>query len=188
MFTEAHPDAKRVALVGCSASKLKRRAPARDLYTSMLFRAAYAFAEKTCDRIVIVSALYGAISPDEEISPYDRKLDEYGKADREAWGARAILQALKKGEPSPVFVILAGKLYADALLYGAHWQNLPHPEMPLAGLSGVGVRVRWLRDAIDPANVNDEATHRWAAGERQQLARADAAEREREQLEREATL
>ena len=34
MFTEKKPGAPRVALVGCSASKLQHSAPARELYTS----------------------------------------------------------------------------------------------------------------------------------------------------------
>jgi hypothetical protein len=46
---------------------------------------------------------------------------------------------------SPVLVLLAGKVYADALRHGAHWHNLPRPEEPLACISGCGARVKWLR-------------------------------------------
>jgi len=40
-----------ICLVGCGKSKLDRAAPAKDLYTGSLFRAARAFAEQTVSRI-----------------------------------------------------------------------------------------------------------------------------------------
>jgi hypothetical protein len=51
----------------------------------------------------------------------------------------------------PQLVLLAGKLYADALMYGAHWHDLPRPEQPLRGIVGCGVRVSWLQ-ANTPAD------------------------------------
>jgi hypothetical protein len=144
MFTERKPGAPRVALVGCSAAKLKHAAPARELYTSALFRAAYAYAEMTCDAVVIVSAFYGVVAPKAIIRPYDRSLRQCNKREREDWGARTVMQLPSFGL-SPVLVILAGKAYADALLHGAHWHNLPRPELPLLGIRGCGPRVKWLR-------------------------------------------
>jgi hypothetical protein len=144
MFTERKPGAPRVALVGCSAAKLKHAAPARELYTSALFRAAYGYAAMTCDAVVIVSAVYGIVAPSAIIRPYDRSLRQYSKREREDWGARTVMQLPSFGL-SPVLVILAGKIYADALDSGAHWHNLPRPELPLSGIRGCGPRVRWLR-------------------------------------------
>jgi hypothetical protein len=146
MFTEKKPGAPRVALVGCSASKLKKSAPGRELYTSALFRASYAYAEKTCDAILIVSALYGAVAPKAVIRPYDRSLRQYNKGERENWGVRTVGQILPSFELPPLLVILAGQIYAEALLYGAHWHNLPRPELPLTGIRGVGRRVKWLKE------------------------------------------
>jgi hypothetical protein len=144
MFMEKKPGAPRVALVGCSATKLKHAAPARELYTSALFRAAYAYAEKTCDAVLIVSALYGVTEPSAIIRPYDRSLRVFTAREREHWGGRVIGGLLSSFKPPPLLVILAGKLYADALLYGAHWHNLPRPELPLSGIRGCGPRVKWL--------------------------------------------
>ena len=145
MFTEKKPGAPRVALVGCSASKLKKSARARELYTSALFGAAYAYAEKTCDAILIVSAFYGVVAPKAVIRPYDRSLRKYNKSEREHWGVRTVGQLLPSFVLPPLLVILAGKVYADALLHGAHWHNLPRPELPLTGIRGCGPRVKWLR-------------------------------------------
>jgi hypothetical protein len=145
MFTQKKPGAPRVALVGCSAAKLKRAAPARELYTSALFRAAYAYADKTCDGVLIVSAFYGVVAPKAVIRPYDRSLRRYSKSDREDWGVRTVGQVLPSFALPPQLIILAGNVYADALVYGAHWHDLPLPEQPLTGIRGCGPRVKWLR-------------------------------------------
>jgi hypothetical protein len=145
MFTEKKPGAPRVALVGCSASKLKHSAPARELYTSALFRAAYDYAEETCDAVLIVSAFYGAVAPKMVIQPYDRSLRLHSKREREDWGVRTVGQLLPSFKAPPQLVILAGKLYADALTHGAHWHDLPRPELPLRGVVGCGPRVKWLK-------------------------------------------
>ncbi|WP_437972237.1 DUF6884 domain-containing protein [Sorangium sp. So ce260] len=155
MFTEKKPGAPRVALVGCSASKQKHPAPARELYTSALFRAAYDYAERTCDAVLIVSAFYGAVAPKAVIRPYDRSLRLYNKREREDWGVRTVGQILPSFELPPQLVILAGTLYAGALVHGAHWHNLPRPEEPLHGIAGCGSRVKWLR-ANTHANRTDE--------------------------------
>jgi hypothetical protein len=150
MFTEREPGAKRVALVGCSALKSKKPAPAKDFYTSALFRAAYEYAEKTCDAVVIVSAFYGVVAPKTVLHPYDRNLREFKKSEREAWGVRTIGELLPSFRPPPQLVTLAGEIYADALLFGAHWHNLPHPEQPLKGVRGCGARAAWLKDNTPP--------------------------------------
>jgi hypothetical protein len=151
MFTDKQPSAKRVALVGCSARKNKKPAPAKDFYTSALFRAAYEYAEKTCDAVIIVSAFYGAVAPKTVLHPYDRNLREFRKSDREDWGARTVGELLPSFQVPPQLVILAGEIYADALLHGAHWHNLPRPEQPLKGIRGCGARVAWLK-AHTPTN------------------------------------
>lgn len=155
MFTEKKPNAPRVALVGCAARKLKVSAPARKLYTSSLFCAALAYAEKSCAAVLIVSAFHGIVAPKAVIQPYDRSLHAYSKRERENWGARTIGQLLPSFKVPPQLVILAGKLYADALLYGAHWYNLPRPEQPLSGIVGCGPRVNWLK-ANTPVNKTVE--------------------------------
>ncbi|MDI1444632.1 DUF6884 domain-containing protein [Polyangium sp. 6x1] len=148
MFTEKQPGAPRVALVGCSALKGDKAAPAKDFYTSPLFRAAYAYAEATCDAVFIVSAFHGLVEPHQVLEPYDRSLRGLRKVEREDWGARTVGELLPgyHGGPLPVLVLLAGEVYADALRHGAHWHNMPRPEEPLRGIRGVGRRIAWLRN------------------------------------------
>jgi hypothetical protein len=151
MFTHRQRNAPRVALVGCSASKLNHPAPARELYTSALFRASFAYAEGTCNALLIVSAFHGVVAPNAVIGPYDRSLRECNKREREGWGVRTIGHLLPSFEVPPQLVILAGSLYAQALAYGAHWHNLPRPETPLRGVAGFGPRLEWLKTRT-PAN------------------------------------
>src|SRR6185437_8123426 len=117
----------------------------RELYTSALFRAAYAYAEMSCDAVLIVSALHGVVAPKAIIRPYERSLRKYDRRAREDWGVRTVGQLLPSFVLPPQIVILAGQVYADALLHGAHWHNLPRPELPLLGIRGCGPRVKWLR-------------------------------------------
>lgn len=58
-----------VGLVGCASQKLKRPAPARELYVSPLFKKASAYAEATCDRWYVLSAKHGLVHPDAVLEP-----------------------------------------------------------------------------------------------------------------------
>lgn len=149
MFTMPHENSPLVAIVGCSAIKASTPAPARDFYRSPLFKAALAYAEARTTNVVIVSAKYEALRLDDEVEPYDFKLSSLGKAHREDWGVRAVDKILPwvritPLSPPPVFLLLCGEAYADAILYGAHWRNLPRPLTPLAKMKGVGNRIAWL--------------------------------------------
>jgi hypothetical protein len=70
----------RVGLVGCASAKLSQPAPARELYTSPLFRKASAYAEATCTRWYVLSAKHGLVAPDAILEPYNVKL---GRATRD---------------------------------------------------------------------------------------------------------
>ena len=58
-------------LLGCVKSKDTRPRPAKDLYTSELFRRRRLYAEASGLPWWIVSAEYGLVAPDEVIAPYD---------------------------------------------------------------------------------------------------------------------
>ena len=64
----------RVLIVGCGAAKLDRAAPARELYTGSLARAARRHAEASGLPWRILSSEYGLVLPDQVIGPYDRHM------------------------------------------------------------------------------------------------------------------
>jgi hypothetical protein len=67
-------------IVGCGARKLEWAAPARELYTGSLFRAASRHAERLGLPWRILSAEHGFISPDTVIEPYDRRIESRNPA------------------------------------------------------------------------------------------------------------
>lgn len=79
-----------VVLVGCVKSKLERPAPARDLYTSALFRKERAYAEATGTRWFVLSAEYGLVEPERVIDPYELHLSSTTRDYRADWGKRVV--------------------------------------------------------------------------------------------------
>jgi hypothetical protein len=67
-------------------SKKDRPAPAKDLYTSALFRRQRAYAEAAGVPWFILSAEHGLVQPDEWLAPYERYLPDTTPAYQQAWG------------------------------------------------------------------------------------------------------
>lgn len=133
----------KIALIGCSASKLAVASPARDLYTGQLFRKAREWAEANCDQWFILSALYGLLEPDREVETYDVSMSNR-KGTRNGWGVRVVnklteLGLYKKYHALHEFVVLAGAVYAEPLKYA----GLEKLTLPLKGL-GIGQQLAWF--------------------------------------------
>jgi hypothetical protein len=106
---------RRIGLVGCVKSKLPYPAPARDLYTSSLFRGRRAYVERTCDGWFVLSAKHGLVEPDRMVEPYDETLKDADRAHRRRWSA-AVLSSLGEALGNVqgiVFEAHAGHNYLD---------------------------------------------------------------------------
>ena len=79
-----------VVLISCVKSKLPYSAAARTLYTSAWFRKVQNIVEASGARWFVLSALYGLVSPDTEIAPYESTLNTLGVAERKAWASRVL--------------------------------------------------------------------------------------------------
>lgn len=114
-----------IGVVGCGANKLLHAAPARDLYTSRLFRLSLTYAEQHCETVYIASALHHIVMPHVVLSPYDCPIRRVSEEDRLKW-ARTIAQQLFNAHGIDHYVVLAGREYADPIkreleeLLGAH--------------------------------------------------------------------
>ena len=127
----------RVGLVGCVKSKQSQAAPARELYTSPLFRGRRAWVERTCDRWFILSAKHGLVEPDLILAPYDETLTKLPRAARRAWSAR-VAQALEQtlgGVSGVVMELHAGSTYLDHGLVAGLKERGAMLERPVQGLS-----------------------------------------------------
>lgn len=60
-----------IGLVGCSGPKREAPAPARQLYTSQLFRSTLALAERRHDVVYVISAKHELVELDQVVAPYD---------------------------------------------------------------------------------------------------------------------
>jgi hypothetical protein len=131
-----------VGLVACCQSKLRVPAPACDLYTSPLFRAARNYAEWRYghERWFILSAKYGFVDPSTVLEPYDFSLRQLSAAARAAWSRRVGDELAERFAATTVLWIHAGAAYCQAVRHAA-----THPiETPVAGLR-IGQQLAWYR-------------------------------------------
>lgn len=135
-----------VTLVGCGGSKRPHAAPARDLYTSTLFRKSAAYAE-TLGPWFIASAKHGLLHPDTVIEPYDVRLGSgRGAPPIHAW-AEGLTAALLAAQPGlQRLTVLAGETYVAPIRWHLRRTTVEVCD-PLHGL-GIGQRLAWLTDAL----------------------------------------
>lgn len=133
-----------VCLVGCGKHKLTRRAPARELYTGSLFRAARRYAEQ-CDAWFILSAKYHLVHPDTVLAPYNQRLRA---SDASRW-ALVCCSGIghQVGGVAYRVILLCGADYARPVRAQLEAWGKPVEE-PLAGL-GLGRRLQWLKREAD---------------------------------------
>lgn len=105
----------KVGLIGCVKQKASEMRPAKDLYTSALFRGRRRWVEQTCDEWWILSALHGVTHPDQPLRPYDVTLNTKTDRARRTWTEMALWQLAKHPwwdcPRGVVFEIHAGAAY-----------------------------------------------------------------------------
>jgi hypothetical protein len=132
---------KTVVFVGCGKAKLDRKAPAKDLYTSTLFKKCRAYAERYGDEWAILSARYRLVMPDQVIEPYDVCLDDYDRVGLQGWVHLTQYEIVARWPSETTkYVCLGGALYSLAFTgYPRHLQV----ELPMCHL-GMGERLQFL--------------------------------------------
>lgn len=137
-------------VVGCGKSKLDRPAPAAELYTGSLFRAARRYCEARGEPWVIASGKLGLVLPGEVVEPYDQRAP-MSKSGAKRW-ARVCVECLLRVAGGPVFVeLLAGKAYAEPLAVELWRAGCANAE-PLARM-GMGKRLSWLTRSAEALGV-----------------------------------
>lgn len=133
-----------VVLISCVKKKLDHAAKAKDLYTSLLFRLSWKYAEMLKpDEIFILSAKYHLLDPEKVVEPYNLTLKEMSRDQRKRW-AETVLEELKKETDlkNDTFVLLAGKPYLEYTE-----KELANNEEPLKDLP-IGKRLSKLKMLI----------------------------------------
>lgn len=127
---------KPLYLIACSAAKLDHAAPAAQLYTGQAFRLAMAAAARADADVLILSGLYGPISPDAIIEPYNCALSKLTRRGRLTWEITTAGKLMQHHGRD--IVVLAGKHYAAALA------GFPNVSYPLHG-QGIGRQLQTLK-------------------------------------------
>lgn len=127
---------ERIGLVGCVKTKLDHAAPARELYSSPLFRGRRAYVERSCERWFILSAKHGLVEPHAVVEPYDVTLDSATPAERRAWSANVLVAIQERvGALDEVtFEAHAGSNYLDSGLVEGLRASGAHVVRPAEGL------------------------------------------------------
>lgn len=144
-----------IVLIGCVKLKRGGRHPARDLYTSPLFRGRRYRAEFTGKPWYILSAKYGLIEPDKEIECYDDELKKLSTAERRIWSEKVLVSLQKKyPQLSKLKVeIYAGAEYRNFGLIDGLTKRKANVSVPLARLNQ-GQQLAWYKNYIANQSVD----------------------------------
>jgi len=132
----------RIILISCVSKKLGKRAKARDIYISPLFKYYLKYAKSlNPDKIFILSAKYGLLDLEKEIEPYNKTLIKMSSKEIKEW-ADNVLSQLKEASDlvNDEFIFLAGDRYRKYLI-----PYLSNYKVPLKGL-GIGRQLKYLKE------------------------------------------
>jgi cytoplasmic iron level regulating protein YaaA (DUF328/UPF0246 family) len=113
-----------IGVLACSKTKGARPAPALELYQGHVFKLARAHLERAgCERLIVLSALYGAVDGGEVLAPYERALAAQPTDVRNHWArvARSQLAVMLPARARVLAIVPA--LYAPAL------RDTPHERL-----------------------------------------------------------
>ena len=135
----------KIALVTCSSDKLDGEHPAKELYTGIFFRGAYAYAKKLqADKIFILSAKHKLLEEDAIIEKYDCTLYDMSAPEVRAWADEVYAQLCEKTDiEKDEFIILAGGPYRKYLA-----NRLPHVCVPLEHMNR-GKQVKFYTELLE---------------------------------------
>lgn len=134
--------AKRIVLISCVSKKRTHSAKGKDLYISPLFNLNLKYARKlNPDAIFILSAKYGLLDLEREVSPYEQTLNNMRVDEIKQW-ADCVIEEIRQISDieETEFVFLAGEKYRKYLL--PHIKNV---QIPLKGLP-IGKQLQRLKE------------------------------------------
>jgi hypothetical protein len=108
-------------VVACGQVKQDTAAPARELYTGDLTRKAIGFASErggeygTGAPCVILSARYGVLDLDDEVHPYDTRLDDLTPGELDEWRWMVVEQIADRGCSNATIYVHGGARYVTEL-------------------------------------------------------------------------
>jgi cytoplasmic iron level regulating protein YaaA (DUF328/UPF0246 family) len=123
---------------------------------SDLFNKAYAYCMRNYDQVVILSAKYGLLFPDDIIEPYDLTLNKMSVAEIEDWAETVFKQMQKRLNLSEIQAMFfhAGDKYRRRLLLKLQILSI-ECKAPLSGLD-IGKQLKWYNTYRECARFHGE--------------------------------
>jgi cytoplasmic iron level regulating protein YaaA (DUF328/UPF0246 family) len=136
---------KKIILISCASKKLAFKSKAEYLYVSTLFRLSLAYAKKLKpDKVFILSAKYGLLNLNDEITTYNETLNNKPVSGIKIWAEKVVTDLGKIANlQNDIFIFFAGKKYREYIL--PHIKNY---EIPLKGLR-IGEQLQFLKVKIE---------------------------------------
>lgn len=134
----------KIALISCTSSKKDYECEAKELYSnSLAFRLEYEIASKIAEKVYILSAKHGLISPNTVLAPYNYTLINKPKSVKVKW-SNTVLNQMKQevSLENDEFIIFTGKDY-----YGYLLSSMKNYWLPLKGIRQ-GERIPALRNLL----------------------------------------
>lgn len=135
---------RKIILISCVSKKLDKRAKAKDLYISPLFKYNLKYAQSmNPDKIFILSAKYGLLKLDEEIDTYNETLNTKSSAQIKVWANNVLTQLKNEIDiNNDTVIFLAGEKYRKNLT-----PFINNYEVPMRGLS-IGKQLQFLKERV----------------------------------------
>ena len=133
----------KIGIISCVSKKQEGTHAARDLYTSDLFKKSLEYAEKNYDQVLILSAKYGVVHLDDQISNYDLTLNNFPEAAKRQWAIDALSELRTILSDSDVIYWHAGQNYNKYIRKSLENKQ----EFPMQGL-GIGKQLKWYKDQL----------------------------------------
>jgi len=146
---ELNAQRKTLVILGCSKEKLHHKAKAIEMYQGTLFKLGCKYAESIKADIVILSAKYGILYPDQVIKPYNEQMT-FQKVEQ-FLNQITFRMELRKIFEKPYTSIQAfvGRLYLELL--APVWKVGCINFFGSDGLGGIGKVLHWLKENISVA-------------------------------------
>jgi hypothetical protein len=153
----------RVYALTCCAQKSDKPGRARDVYQSDLFKKSLAWCENATRHshapIVILSAKYGVLEPDDWIEPYDLSLDSMNAEESAIWADETRSELYDRFGNDTIFTAIAGAGYITAFkgfklenvisAYG-RYRRFSLGYSGRKAVAGIGVIKKYLAQGFNP--------------------------------------
>ena len=122
---------QKIALISCTYKKKSYACIASELYSaSELFRSWYAYAKHIkADKIYIMSTLYGLVSENDMLKPYEKDIRNMSGTEKTAWVNEIVTKLDDVCDlDNDEIIVLAGKDYYQGII-----KHIPNYTIPFAG-------------------------------------------------------